>query len=67
LIVAPLALGFARNAEGATSNHMLVGMLVGLLALVVLAMHRDDVERARAERDRTAVSDGSRQRTSPRE
>lgn len=39
LIVAPLALGFSSISGVATSNHMLVGILVGLDALGLLALY----------------------------
>jgi len=39
LIVAPLALGFSNLTGVATSNHILVGILIGLDALGLLALH----------------------------
>ena len=39
LIVAPLALGFSTISGVAASNHMLVGIVVGLNALALLALH----------------------------
>ena len=41
LIVAPLVLGFATIADKATSNHMLVGMFVGLVTLLSIALQRE--------------------------
>jgi hypothetical protein len=41
LIAAPLVLGFSSLAGVATSNHILVGIFVGLIALVLIASHRE--------------------------
>lgn len=48
LIAAPLALGLA-NSAAATSNHMLVGIAIGITALAWIAQHREDGEAAHIE------------------
>ena len=42
LVVAPLAFGFSNMDGVATSNLMIVGMAMGLDALSLIALHRED-------------------------
>jgi hypothetical protein len=49
LIASPWVLGFSSLSGVATSNHILVGILVGLIALALIASHREDSAAAHVE------------------